>query len=117
MTKPLCPFPEKQVAAAFVALYDYALAGLSLQVPFELIETIGYSMRCSITLSRAEAQALLEEHQGAANVAAALVLVYEGVGLHRAEPEYYFCLNDLYALDRTRRSIALSLRQALALLT
>lgn len=107
---------KELIEAAFVALYDYVFEDSDLAIPYGLIELVVATIRRSIPLTRAEAQAALRDRAPEGWAGAALVLAYEGVGARGAEAGYAFSLEEALALGEARARIKLSLRRALAIL-
>jgi hypothetical protein len=105
------------IKAAFVVLYDVALAGNSSTIQRELEDRID-TLRRLIRLSRKEAQHILAHpvEMPSAFIPAALVLAYEGTGTHRVEPDFIFQQADILLLTTARRCARMSTKRAIALL-
>ena len=105
------------IKAAFVVLYDVALAGNSSTIWRGLEDRID-TLRRLIRLSRKEAQHILAHPVEMPNefIPAALVLVYEGTGAHRVEPDFTFQEGDILLLTTARRRARMSTKRAIALL-
>jgi hypothetical protein len=102
------------IKAAFVVLYDVALADNSSTIPREL-EDRSDTLRRLIRLSRKEAQHILAHpmEMPSAFIPAALVLAYEGTGTHRVEPDFTFQQADILLLTTARRCARMSTKRAL----
>ena len=105
------------IKAAFVVLYDVALAGNNSTVLCDLEDRIG-TLRRLIPLSRKEAQHILAHPVGMPSevIAAAFVLAYEGTGAYRVETDFTFAQEDILLLTFVRRRARMSTKRAIGLL-
>jgi hypothetical protein len=107
-------FETTRITAAFIILFETFLAGQLLRERPQL-EPIIDALRRTISLSRKEAQYLLQT--GTTDVTApAFVLAYEGIGSYRAEHDFTFAADDIILLQMVRSRVRMTLKRAVAVL-